>query len=481
MDPPPSRRRSLAVSNSSHCSVASPATLSGDPADHHVRPSAEEWYPRLYLGWNHKLCVDVYCYFTARPFHADLEIKWAIHPLGPPFHGKRQTMSFDHILQLVDTQSNSDAVRAAIALGLSTKYHAQGKFKDDTPVYNLIEPTSEEILIAWEDHSLDISEDDNTQRVKEAVMSTFGFNIRTDDVELLIHFSRLNDVSIFETNTWRQMMCFKCCPKKNASRSPAALMSRTANLRKRKNDEISESTIEPSSKRVALSGPKEVASNADLKSSTAVCDSQVLVAPGHSEPSQPASLNTDPVAKRGQASDAAEQGQEAPAAVSSTSLVVGTGIDITQAPNSLGETDVPPLPAIAVNSALSTILTISSWLRLLPSATILSGNTCSTVQIWLKDTFEIDAASEDITKMTESARAENISPLQTTVFRCMAIAARKDLGNILMNPRGPTGVDVTRGASLRVVSGNIGAAVRKAFGGVEVTAQTNSTEISNYT
>ncbi|KAH7386179.1 hypothetical protein BKA64DRAFT_135529 [Cadophora sp. MPI-SDFR-AT-0126] len=250
MDPPPIRRRSMAASSSSELSLASPATLADDPGEKHVRPSAEEWYPRLSLGWNHKECVNVYCYFTAPPTHADLEIMWALNPLGPPFHGKRQPMSFGHILHLVDTQSSSNAAKRAIAVGLSTQYHAQERFLEDSPVYEHSEPTSEEILIAWEDHSLDISNDGNVKKVKDAVMSTFGINIRLDDVALLKHFGTFNKVSIFETRTWRQMICFKCCPKKKAPDSTTALCSRKENLRKRKYDESSEGSATPATKRL---------------------------------------------------------------------------------------------------------------------------------------------------------------------------------------------------------------------------------------
>ena len=177
-------------------------------------------------------------------------------------------MSFDHILQLVDTERNSDVIKLAIAVGLSTQYHAQERFKEDTPIYRRIEPTSEEILIAWEDHSLNIAEDDTVQMVKDAVMSAFGFSIRKDDVELLNRFSILNKVSIFETNTWRQMMCFKCCPKKNLPGFLAAPMSQKENLRKRKIDEISKDSDEPAFERLALPTPPDVASIPDLPQPT---------------------------------------------------------------------------------------------------------------------------------------------------------------------------------------------------------------------
>ncbi|PVH71974.1 hypothetical protein DL98DRAFT_612651 [Cadophora sp. DSE1049] len=385
MDPPPIRRRSMATSSSSEVSVVSPGTLVDDPAEKHVRPSAEEWYPRLYLGWNHKECVDVYCYFTAPPFHADLEIVWAINPLGPPFHGKRHPISFNHILQLVDTQSNSDAVKRAIAVGLSTQYHAQERFKEDAPVYRHIEPTSEEILVAWEDHSLNISEDDNVQKVKDAVMSTFGFNMRKDDVELLKRFSTLNRVSIFETNTWRQMMCFKCCPKKKGPGSPAAPISRKENLRKRKS---SEDSAEPAPKRLALPVSEEAASNTDLAISTTAADGQALIVPEQEEVAA-ATSSTDLVSRLhtnvGEASNAPRLIEGVPATASSADMVTTTSIDSIQALSSPGEFDTtqrdqPPTPAISVNSAFSTTLTIASWLRLLPAVKLHSGNTSNTVQ-----------------------------------------------------------------------------------------------------
>ena len=442
-------------------------------------------YPRLYLGWNHKECVHVYCYFIAPPFHADLEIKWAINSLGPPFHGKRQPMSFDHILQLVDTERNSDAVKQAIAVGLSTQYHAQERFKEDTPIYRRIEPTSVEILIAWEDHSLNIAEDDNVQMVKDAVMSAFGFSIRKDNVELLKHFSILNKVSIFETNTWRQMMRFKCCPKKNVPGSLAAPMSRKENLRKRRIDDISKDSDEPVSKRFALPTSPDVTSSPDLPQPTtssgghasatseqidvaaaaSSTDSEALTIanvnpsnniPDYNKQAPSTGSSTNVVSKTGtnadQASNAPEQVEEALTTGSSTNTILATSINTVQAVNPSREVetaqrDLPPTPVIAVNSALSVTLTISTWLRVLPATTLYSGNISSTIKKWLKDTFDIDATSEDIAKITESATAENISPLQTTAFRCMAVAARKDLGNILMNPRGPVGVDTTRRAS----------------------------------
>ena len=423
-------------------------------------------------------------------------------------------MSFDHILQLVDTERNSDVIKLAIAVGLSTQYHAQERFKEDTPIYRRIEPTSEEILIAWEDHSLNIAEDDTVQMVKDAVMSAFGFSIRKDDVELLNRFSILNKVSIFETNTWRQMMCFKCCPKKNLPGFLAAPMSKKENLRKRKIDEISKDSDEPAFERLALPTPPDVTSIPDLPQPTtsserhaspmskqidaaaaASSSNSIATTTGNATPAPTVPENvgaasaTNVVSKTGtnadQASDALEQVEEPPATGTRTDMAVATSIKTGQALNFVGsepaQRDLPPTPVLAVNSALSSTITICSWLRLLPTATLYPGNTSGTIKKWLKDTFDIDATSEDIAKMTESARAENISPLQTTIFRCMAVASRKDLGNILMNPRGPVGVDMTRRASLRGVSGNIEAAVRKASGCVDVLAKMELKSVSNCT
>ncbi|KAH7317567.1 hypothetical protein BKA65DRAFT_483051 [Rhexocercosporidium sp. MPI-PUGE-AT-0058] len=442
MDPPaPNRKTSMAISGSSESSVASAATICERPSEDHVRPSAEEWYPRLHLGWNHKECVDVYCYFKSRPFNSDFKIEWAIHPLGPPFHGKRQPMSFEYTLQLVDTQSKSGTVKNAVAIGLSTQYFWQKKFKEDARVYEHVEPTPEEILTSWENHSLDISEDGNVEKVKDAVMSTFGFYISKGAVALLSGFSALNKVSVFETNTWRQMMCFKCCPRKDILDSPDAPISQKENPRKRKNND-SQDDNQPSPKRSALS-VREGSSNRAATSAAVEDAVQASIPREDIEATSPAATGANLVSTTttdsNQASSASEDIEAAAPAQS-------------------------PAHETLVSSALSRTLTISSWLRLLPALTLQSGKNSTTIQKWLKDGFAIDVTLDDITRMTESAKVENISPLQTAEFKCMIAIFREDLGAMLMSPHIPTGIDMTRRGSLRGLSGNVEAAVRRASG-----------------
>lgn len=220
---------------------------------------------------------------------------------------------------------------------------------------------------------------------------------------------------------------------------------------------------------------EKVVLNTNLTPKTTANDDQALIAPEHSAEIPSAITSTDLVsttdATAGQASNTPKSTEEASLTPSSTDMVVTKSVDTAKAPHSPGEIDtarrdLPPIPHIPINSALSTTLTISSWLRLLPVTTDRYGNTSSTIQKWLKDTLNIHATSDDITKITESSKAENISPLQTAASRCMALAARKDLGNTLMTPCGPAGAGMTSRASLRGVSGNIEAAVRKASGRV---------------
>lgn len=448
----------MAITDSFESSLASAATISNRPKEDNIRPSAKEWqvsicikslistnpnrYPRLHLGWNHKECVDVYCYFNSRPYSADFKIEWAIHPLGPPFHGKSSPMSFEYILQLVDTKSKSDMVKRAIIIGLSTQYHWQNKFKDDAPVYKHVEPTPKEILTSWENHSLNISEDGNIEKVKDAVMLIFGFYITKDVVKLLQRFSALNKISVFETNTWRQMLCFKCCPKKDAPGSPTISISPKGNPRKRKNDG-SQDNDQPSPKRPALPASEDNASSRDVVSNTTTNAGQVSTPSDAIDPAPPvATPSADLVSTRPADAD---QPRSTP-----------REIEIAQSPSTVREN--------LVSSAFSTTLTISSWLRLLPTLTLDSRKTSSTIQKWLKDSFAIDATWEDVTKMTESAKADNASPLQTTAFKCMVATVRKDLGTILMSPHMPTGIDTTRRGSLRGLSGNIEVVVRRASG-----------------
>ncbi|KAG4441228.1 hypothetical protein IFR05_003276 [Cadophora sp. M221] len=458
----PDRKRSMAISDSSESSFASAATISNCSAEDNIRPSAEEWYPRLHLGWNHKECVDVYCYFKSRPYSADFKIEWAIHPLGPPFHGKGNPISFEHILQLVGTKSNSGMVKKAIVIGLSTQYHWQNKFKENTPVYEQVEPTPKEILTSWENHSLNTSEDENAEKVKNDVMSTFGFYITKDKVKLLQGFSALKKISVFETNTWRQLMCFKCCPAKDTPSSPDSPISPKENPRKRKNDG-SHDKDQPGPKRLALPASEEDASSRDVTRSTTTKAGPVSTLSKATEAApQVTTPSADPISTR--VADA-NQPQNTPGEI-------GAGAEI---PSTTHETLTSP--------AFSTTLIISSWLRLLPTVTLDSGNTSSIIQKWLKDSFAIDVTWEDISKMTDSAKADNISPLQTTVFKCTVATVREDLGAILMNPHIPTGIDAARRGSLRGLSGNVEASVRRASGGGRSessgTISSGTTTISN--
>ncbi len=353
----------------------------------------------------------MYCYFTSRSNDPKAKIQWAIHPLGAPFHAKRNLNSLDNILRLVGIQSASDVVRNAIVSGLSGQYFSQVRFENDAPVYMNAEPTPEEQLAAWEDHSLDISEGGNMDKVQEAIMATFGIYVTKDEVELLTRFSILSKVSPFETNTWRHILCYRCCPKKDTPPCiPAAVpVSRKENLLKRKKVDREEVKDEPTSKRASPPATQTAASSTALSTTTS-----------SSRPLKPPVL----------------------------------GIPLA----------LPFFPNESIFPTLSRNLILASWLRLLPSLPLHGEKTLTTIQGWLKKYFEIDARWEDITKITTSAKKERISPLQTAVFKCMVATARQDVAGILMNPYLPTAPEKARRESLRVFSGQVDAALRMGSG-----------------
>ncbi|KAL2065475.1 hypothetical protein VTL71DRAFT_3145 [Oculimacula yallundae] len=430
---PSNSNRSLAISEYPACNVTS--------LGNEMRPSAEEWYPRLHLGWNHKECVDMYCYFALRPFNADIEVKWAIHPTGPPFRGKSQPMSFDHILQLADMQSTSDSVQKAIAMGLSTQYYSQKMFRLGTPAYQQAEPTPEEVLTAWEAHSLDISDAGNIEMVKNAVMSTFGICITKGEVELLTQLGSLSKISVFETNTWRRMLCFRCCPKRDNSSGLASPVSSNDNFRKRKNDDMQEND-QPAPKRLALPVPQVTPSRertwiaTDPRPISATSECIIVALPKVASPST-SDTHALQAASSPESSDKAQRNQ------------------------SLAH-------KISISEALSNTLTISSWLRLLLTLDVYSVKAYSResstiIQKWLKDTFDIDLRWSAVYSLTESAKLENVSPLQTAAFKCMVATARKDLWTTLMSLRPSAGIDQARRISLGGLSGNIEEAMRKAL------------------
>jgi len=221
------------------------------------------------LGWNHKESTDVYVYFGADDSSQDPKINWAIHPMGPPFRGKQQPLTFDHNLKIADIDCDDhlkSELKLAVIRMLSDKYHSQEPFPPHTPIYGR---TSEEVLALGEQGKLDIDQLGTIDEIKGALTTSFGFSISNLDIEFLTKLGKVGS-PIFESNRWLEILCFRSLPsaiprdlddkrgsKSNESENTLEPSLDLDNKLKRKRDD-SENAPEPSSsKRLAISTTPE--------------------------------------------------------------------------------------------------------------------------------------------------------------------------------------------------------------------------------
>jgi hypothetical protein len=207
----------------------------------------------------------VYVYFGADGSSQDLKINWAIHPIGPPFRGKQQPLTFDYILKITDIDCDdhlkSDLKLAMIRM-LSDKYHSQEAFPSHTPIYHR---TSEEVLVLWEHSKLDIDQPGTIDEIKGPLTTSFGFSISNLDIEFLTKLGKVG-TPIFESNRWLEILCFHSQPssisrdlndkrgsKSNESENTLEPTPGLDNKLKRKSDDSGNAPESSSSKRLAIS------------------------------------------------------------------------------------------------------------------------------------------------------------------------------------------------------------------------------------
>jgi hypothetical protein len=207
----------------------------------------------------------VYVYFGEGGASQDPKINWAIHPMGPPFRGQRQPLTFDHHLTISDIDCDDylkSELKLAMTRMLSNKYHSQEPFPPHTPIYHR---TSEELLASWEHGKLDIDQPGTIDEIKGALITSFGFSISNLDIEFLTKLGKVG-TPIFESNRWLEILCFRSQPpaispdlnhklgrKSDDSENTLEPSPALNNKLKRKSDDIG-NTPEPSSpKRLAIS------------------------------------------------------------------------------------------------------------------------------------------------------------------------------------------------------------------------------------
>jgi hypothetical protein len=211
----------------------------------------------------------VYVYFGADDSSQDPKISWAIHPIGPPFRGKRQPLTFDHNLKIADIDCDDhlkSELKLAMIRMLSDKYHSQQPFPPHTPIY---ERTSEEVLALWEQGKLDIDQPETIDEIKGALTTSFGFSISNLDIEFLTKLRKVG-TPIFESNRWLEILCFRSQPsaisrglndkrgsKSNESENILEPSPGLDNKLKRKSDDSGNAPESSSSKRLAISTTPE--------------------------------------------------------------------------------------------------------------------------------------------------------------------------------------------------------------------------------
>jgi hypothetical protein len=183
----------------------------------------------------------VYCYFERGS-----EIKWAIHPLGPPFRGKPDLFGFDPTPRLTNVECNEDlkdGLKEAVVRRLAARYHSQARFSEDSAVCEVDDDM--ETLELWEKSQLDISTPGTIEKIRQAVKAKFALDINEGRIELLTNLS-LFSCSVFKTNDWQQILC--------QDSRPAVRNSTIDSLKRKAREESEEASNQSPSKKVATSG-----------------------------------------------------------------------------------------------------------------------------------------------------------------------------------------------------------------------------------
>jgi hypothetical protein len=99
------------------------------------------------------------------------------------------------------------------------RYYEQTKFTEDTPIYDpsvykgiVVRQTYEQVLSQWDMGKLDIKLDRDINDVRTAVGVVFGFDIKNEMVEFITRVGKLGS-SVFETQTWLSLLCYRSQPK----------------------------------------------------------------------------------------------------------------------------------------------------------------------------------------------------------------------------------------------------------------------------
>jgi hypothetical protein len=217
-------------------------------------------------------------YFGENGANQGPKVNWAIYPIGPPFRGKRQPVTFDHKLKIADIDCDDDHLKCELKLAMIKKlsdiYHSQERYPEDTPVYGR---TAEEVLTLWYQGKLDLEEPGTIDEIKGALATSFGLSISNLDIEFLTKISRLG-TPIFESNRWREILCYRSQPsfislglkdkpgrKSDDSQNTLEPSPEPNNKLKRKSEDSGNTLESPSPKRLATSPiPDQITPSADV-------------------------------------------------------------------------------------------------------------------------------------------------------------------------------------------------------------------------